>query len=134
MKTNIKTFYNSSRRNEETNIDPVLRTHEESHYSEIDDFKAWVTSYDYYTTQPRTVDNYKIYLSTPAILISDLISWWRDYITIFSRLIKITFNLLSIPAITAKCKRVFSQAKLTVSSQRNAINNVSLKTIQYIKN
>ena len=53
---------------------------------------------------------------------------------IFPRFATIAFDLLSIPAMIVECKRVFSQIKLAVSSQRNAINNATLEAIQYIKN
>ena len=44
------------------------------------------------------------------------------------------FDLLSIPAMAAECERVFSQAKLAVSSQRNAMHDVILEAIQCMKN
>jgi len=44
------------------------------------------------------------------------------------------FDLLSVPAMSAECERVFSQAKLTVSHQRNRLLGDTIEAIQCMKN
>lgn len=76
-------------------------------------------------TQPRTAflfgDDYlpspakkcasnkiSVYLSEQPYKVKDLITWWKANKKRFPRLAKIAFAFLFIPAMNAKCKRVFS--------------------------
>ncbi|KAF3761314.1 HAT dimerization, partial [Cryphonectria parasitica EP155] len=44
--------------------------------------------------------------------------WWAARKAEFAALSQMAFNVLSIPAMSSECERVFSQGKLTMSSQR----------------
>jgi hypothetical protein len=48
--------------------------------------------------------------------VDDPLEWWKVNIKQFPRLSTIAFNYLSIPATSIEYERLFSHAKLTVSS------------------
>jgi hAT family C-terminal dimerisation region len=52
-----------------------------------------------------------MYLKTVT---NDSIDEWQRLEDRFSILVKMAFNILSIPAMSAKCKRIFSSAKYLI--------------------
>jgi hAT family C-terminal dimerisation region len=44
------------------------------------------------------------------------------------------FDLLAIPAMSAECERVFSEAKPTLGPQRNKMIEATLNAMQCLKN
>ena len=80
------------------------------------------------------VDEYEAYISSPAVPTSDVIGWWRDHQTTYPKLSQMAFDLLSIPAMSAECERVFSLTKLTITSQRNRMTDLTMEAIQCMKN
>ncbi|EGO52761.1 hypothetical protein NEUTE1DRAFT_54937, partial [Neurospora tetrasperma FGSC 2508] len=52
---------------------------------------------------------------------------------IYPRLLRIAFDFYSIPFIVDDCKRSFSSAKLTLSSQRHCLVADSINIIETIK-
>jgi hypothetical protein len=99
-----------------------------------DEFETWITPVDYYETDAVTVDEYDAYLSTPPIPTLEPILWWRDHQSTYPRLSQMAFDLLSIPAMSAECERVFSQARLTISTQRVRLKEDTIDAIQCLKN
>jgi hAT family C-terminal dimerisation region len=79
-------------------------------------------------------DEYDAYLASPPTRVDDPIIWWRDHQTIYAKLAQMAFDLLSVPAMSAECERVFSQAKLTVKHQRNRLLDTAIDAIQCMKN
>ena len=73
----------------------------------VNEFDRWVISDDFYANT-STIDEYEVYISEPVTSVEDLINWWRDHRAIYLKFSQITFNLLSIPVISAECERVFS--------------------------
>ena len=70
----------------------------------------------------NTIDEVSIYLNEPPHQVQDPIRWWRDNEGRFPRLSKMAFTLLSIPGMSAECERVFSLAKLLLTSQRQGMS------------
>jgi hypothetical protein len=44
------------------------------------------------------------------------------------------FDLISIPAMSVECERVFSQPKLVVNDKRNRMTDDTIDAIQCLKN
>lgn len=63
----------------------------------------------------------------------DPIEWWRQRRDVFPRLSQMAFDILSIPAMSDEPERVFSQSKLTITSQRQSISTARLEALQCIK-
>ena len=70
----------------------------------------------------NAIDEVSIYLNEPPHQVQDPIRWWRDNEGRFPRLSKMAFTLLSIPGMSAECERVFSLAKLLLTSQRQGMS------------
>ncbi|KAF3763560.1 hypothetical protein M406DRAFT_261834, partial [Cryphonectria parasitica EP155] len=51
----------------------------------------------------------------------------------FPTLSQIAFDILSIPATSAECERVFSQGRLTMSSQRVRMKASTLEMLSWLK-
>jgi hAT family C-terminal dimerisation region len=67
-------------------------------------------------------DKFDAYLDGPstALLNDDnLFKWWAN--SGFTQLTSMVFNILSIPAMSAETERVFSDVKLTISPNRNRL-------------
>jgi hypothetical protein len=43
---------------------------------------------------------------------------------------QMAFDLLSIPAMSAECERVFSQTKLLITDQRNRLSDDSIEAVK----
>ncbi|OBS15557.1 hypothetical protein FPOA_13630 [Fusarium poae] len=63
-----------------------------------------------------------------------LLQWWLGRKTQFPRLFNMAMDLLSIAAMSSENERVFSAAKLTISSQRNALHWVTVEALQCLRN
>ncbi|KAH7460470.1 hypothetical protein FOMA001_g19496 [Fusarium oxysporum f. sp. matthiolae] len=63
-----------------------------------------------------------------------LLQWWLGRKTQFPRLFNMAMDLLSISAMSSENERVFSAAKLTISSQRNALHWVTVEALQCLRN
>jgi hypothetical protein len=99
-----------------------------------DDFEAFLRPVNYYASSRPTVDEYEAYTRLLPTPVDDIIGWWKDHESTYPHLAKMAFDLLSIPAMSAECERVFSQAKFTATPQRNRINDETLEAIQCLKN
>lgn len=68
------------------------------------------------------VDEYASYCSTkPDPRIPNIIGWWTSMANTYPQLSRMALDLLSIPAMSAECERVFSSSKLMVTDQRNRL-------------
>lgn len=63
----------------------------------------------------------------------DPLRWWRDHKTAFPLLSQMAIDVLSIPAMSAACERVFSQGKLTITSQRHCMRAATLELLLCLK-
>jgi len=74
------------------------------------------------------------YFNGPVKPVPDLYAWWRDNSERLPRLSAMAFDLLSIPAMSSECERVFSRAKLTIGSQRHSLQEDTINMLECLKN
>jgi hypothetical protein len=92
-----------------------------------------MTPHGYYTSQDVAVNDYDAYLITPLMKISNPITRWREHKATYPKLAQMAYDLLSIPAMSAECERVFSQAKLVVNDTRNRMTDDTVDAIQCLR-
>lgn len=131
---NIQSFYESYWQRRETTDIHTAQPTQSALSHELDEFEAWVTPHNYYASQAVAVDDYEAYISSPAIPVSDVIGWWRDHQITYPKLSQMAFDILSIPAMSAECERIFSLAKLIITSQRHGLSDLTIEAIQCMKN
>jgi hypothetical protein len=70
-------------------------------------------------------DEYDAYCTAPLLLKAppNLIQYWDGQAEVLPSLSRMALNLLSIPAMTAECKRVFSSLKILISDRRNRLKD-----------
>jgi hypothetical protein len=64
----------------------------------------------------------------------DPVEWWVDHKASFPTVHRLALDILAIPAMAADCERSFSQAKLTLTSQRLSMSADLIERIQCTKN
>ena len=84
-------------------------------------------------------DEYDRYLHEPLVNKSTIkrpLQWWLDPIqrSRYPYLSIMALDILSIPAMSADTERLFSQAKLTLSTQRQNMDARSLEILQCLQN
>jgi hypothetical protein len=100
---------------------------------EPSDFNQWVSGYKYKHLRPKTKeDEYHQYLRTEFFpdqrlegtqpgsqaKLVNLCAFWARYEAQYPSLARMAFDILSIPAMSAECERVFSSAKILLSDRR----------------
>jgi len=65
--------------------------------------------------------------------VDDPIKWWADRRAEFPRLSRLALDILAIPAMAADCERVFSIAKLMITSQRHRLQDQTIEMMQLLK-
>jgi hypothetical protein len=97
-------------------------------------FEQFLTLPIYYNHEPEArVDEYKEYNKLRPAPAENALHWWRDHAQIWPNMTQMAFDLLSIPAMFAKCERVFSQAKLLITIQRNRLGNNIIEAVECLK-
>ncbi|KZL87959.1 transposase-like protein, partial [Colletotrichum incanum] len=84
--------------------------------------------------QPIQAKELELYLRQPPERTSDPTRWWINHREIYPQLNQLALNILAIPAMSSDCKRAFSSAKLTLTSQRLRIKPNTVKILQLLKN
>ena len=80
------------------------------------------------------VDELAEYLSLgKQASIKNAASWWHDRKPRFPTLAQLALDLWAIPAMADDCERTFSQAKLSITSQRGSMSVKVLEEIQCFK-
>lgn len=62
-----------------------------------------------------------------------VIDWWRLHAERFPRLSRMAVDILSVPASSSECERVFSLSKLVITSQRHRMTAETLQAIVCLK-
>ena len=75
-------------------------------------------------------DEVERYLSSSVIMQTEPLLWWMQHKEEFPRLSMMAIDLLSIPAMSTECERVFSQAKLVVGQQRHSLQDDTINELQ----
>lgn len=65
--------------------------------------------------------------------VDDPVRWWADRRAEFPRLSHLALDILAIPAMAADCERVFSIAKLMITSQRHRLQDLTIEMMQLLK-
>lgn len=66
--------------------------------------------------------------------VKDPLQWWITKGSKWPILQQMAFDIFSIPAMSAECERVFSQAKRFVTDERNRVSNATVEADQCLKN
>ena len=88
--------------------------------------------------QTAKKDEYERYIQEPVVdktAIPSPLQWWLNPIqrSRYPNLSILALDILSIPAMAADTERLFSQAKLTLSAQRQAMDAKTLEVLQCLK-
>jgi hAT family C-terminal dimerisation region len=86
---------------------------------------------------PRVTDGYETYCVEPPLqrmAEPDLIVMCRGLEPRFPTLAAMAYDILSIPAMSAECERVFSSAKLLLSDSRNSLSPESVEGVECNRN
>nr|CAA68959.1 putative transposase [Ascobolus immersus] len=73
------------------------------------------------------------FLSEPCQKVPNPVEWWIVNQDRFPLLSKLALNILSIPAMSAECERVFSNAKLILTERRRTIGDEALEANQVLR-
>ena len=81
-------------------------------------------------------DEYRAYCQLPTLQNKphSLIYWWRDQEPSFPLLATLAHSILSIPAMSAECERVFSSSKLLVTPIRNRLTPQAIEVSECLRN
>jgi hypothetical protein len=129
----LRVHYDRSYRDQEINVQhqngsPLYPTHEPD---DFDDFLSPATFY----AQTAAVDEYDRYKSLHPIkdAFRKPIEWWRDHLDEYPTLSRMVLDFFSVPAMSSECERVFSLAKLILTTQRQHMNEMTLEAILCLK-
>ncbi len=81
-------------------------------------------------------DKYEAYLAAPLLPNSsnfNIIKQWLAQEAVWPFLVKIIFDMLTIPAMSAECERVFSSLKLMITDRRNAFKEEVIETNECLR-
>lgn len=103
---------------------------------EPDPFDNFLTPHTFYDDALPTADDYARYKDLPPTRTAgdNPIAWWRDRQDEYPSLSQMAFDMFSIPAMSAECERIFSLAKLIITTQRHSMNEATLEAIMCLKN
>jgi len=97
-------------------------------------FEQFLAPPAYYNREPEAlIDEYKEYNRTKPAPAPNALHWWRDHAQKWPNMAQMAFDLLSIPAISAECERVFSQTKLLITGQRNRLGDRVIEAVECFK-
>lgn len=99
-------------------VEPVSPTNSEAKVAEPDIFD---NSIAVDTPSRYETDQYQHYCDRSTEQVNDLVDRWRVQETQTPQLTQMALDLLSIPAMSAKCERVFSSAKQLLTDRRNRL-------------
>ena len=99
-------------------------------------FKSFLTLDQTFQESSEIADEYRGYCQLPLLKNKpeSLIHWWRDQESLFPVLTTLAYSVLSIPAMSAECERVFSSSKLTVTPNRSKMSPSTLEQCECLRN
>ena len=111
---------------------PPFKPSESDHFDPISDFIAQERLKN---ASMKDEDEYRAYcaLPAPSEKVENLFNYWRDQEQAFPKLAKLAFNVLSIPAMSAECERVFSSCKLLITPNRNQLGVDSIEAAECLR-
>lgn len=102
-----------------------------THYDPINEYLAHFEA-PLAVTGPE--DEFKTWLALPRERVSNLIAYWRTQELRFPVLTKLAYNIISIPAMSSACERVFSLTKLQLPPHRNRLKPCTVNAAACLKN
>lgn len=90
-----------------------------------------------YSVPTVVEDEYAVYCSEPPLPYAanpNLLEEWRRMEGRFPVLAKMAFDILSIPAMSAECERIFSSAKHLLTDSRNKLLPESIEAVECERN
>ena len=84
---------------------------------------------------PSNEDEYKRYCAAECVLDVDPRTWWQETTqqVNYPTLSKLALDILSIPAMSADCERLFSSAKILISDLRNRLGMDIIEAFECLK-
>lgn len=112
-------------------VDRQLAEQSETELNPIDSFLS--------TAVPigPAVDELTDYNKHPPVVLPagvNVIEWWIQQRSTHPRLAQWALDVLSVPAMSAECERVFSRAKLTLTPLRNRMNADIIEAVECLSN
>lgn len=127
------------RRREEQRLLGILDSDEERETFALPPAKRRELVAELRTKQPRIeteLDSW--YRYHPAYPVNNPLLFWigksKDSTNLYPLLTKLALDIYSIPAMSAECERVFSQAKRVITDDRNRLSATTIEAIQCQKN
>jgi len=95
------------------------------------DFHAWMQNQNLVSSG----DEYERYIREPVLEVSNALAWWLDPVqrSRFPQLSCLAVDLLSIPAMSAEAERLFSNARRTISDDRNRLEINTIEALECLK-
>jgi hypothetical protein len=112
------------------------------------DFDQWVSRRKYKRPGVKKQDEYNQYLATEhlpgqqeseeiqssvQLKSVDLCAFWARYEAQYPSLARMAFDILSIPAMSAECERVFSSAKLLLTDRRARMKEDTIEASECLR-
>jgi hypothetical protein len=101
---------------------------------EPDDFDDFLAPASFYAQAP-VVDEYDRYRSLNPIrdAFRRPLDWWKDHLDEYPTISRMALDFFSIPAMSTECERVFSLAKIALTTQRQHMNEGTLEALICLK-
>ena len=96
-------------------------------------FEQWLAPATYYDNPAPQTDEFKEYSALRPTEVENILFWWRDRIFTYPRMAQMAFDILSIPAMSSECERVFSQTKLLLTTQRSRLADEIIEAVELLK-
>jgi hypothetical protein len=74
-------------------------------------------------------DKYKEYIRMAPVPCEKLLEWWETRRAEYPHFLRMAFDLLFMPLMSAECERVFSAVKKFVTNKKNRFKEDILETI-----
>lgn len=105
----------------------------------INDYMRWKTAKILPTAIVK--DEYEHYCNEDPMIVGEKelfnpIDWWRSPVhqRLYPRLSRLAYNLLSVPAMSAECERVFSSTGILLSDRRSTMDMASIEASECVRN
>jgi hypothetical protein len=111
LKPKLRRMYEGYRQeNIETDVNPMM---DGGNGASVDDSKIDISAWCF-GADPNARDDLEEYLAAPLVRMEnnkefDRMQWWVASLTIYPTMARMAFDILSIPAMSVECERVFSK-------------------------